>query len=60
MCLRPGKQEGASGGEVDCSVGLAIGDAIANREHLDLLDPRRGTEFDDIALMRFHQRSSDR
>ena len=60
MCLRPREQGGASGDEVGYSVGLAIGDAIANGEHLDLLDPRRRAEFDDVALMRFHQRSGDR
>jgi hypothetical protein len=42
------------------SAGLAIGDAIANGEHLDLLEPRRRTEFDDVAPMRFHQRFGDR
>ena len=59
MCLRPREQGGASGDEVGYSVGLAIGDAIANGEHLDLLDPRRRAEFDDVTLMRVHQGFGD-
>ena len=55
MCLRPREQGGASGDEVGYSVNLAMGDAIANGEDLDLLDPRRRAEFDDVTLMRFHQ-----
>ena len=67
--IRRGRAACASGPEskgvpqatrlVTQSVSL-FGDAIANGEHLDLLNPRRRAEFDDVALMRFHQRSGDR
>src|SRR5215468_994463 len=41
-------------------VGLAIGTAIADFEHLELLDPGGSAELDDVALTRLHQRSGDR
>ena len=36
------------------TIGLAIGDTIADGEHLDLIDPRRCEKVDDVALMRLH------
>ena len=42
------------------TIALAIGDTVADGEHLDLIDPRRCTKVDDVALMRLHQRFGDR
>ena len=42
------------------TAGLAIGDTVADGEHLDLIDPRRCTKIDDVTLMRLYQRSGDR
>src|SRR6266851_10174428 len=42
------------------SADLAVGGAVADGEHLDLLDPGRRAKFDDVAHIRFHQRSRDR
>ena len=42
------------------SEGPAVGDAVADGKHLDLLDPHRGAEFDNVAPMRLHQRSGYR
>ena len=39
---------------------LAIVAAVADFEHLDLLDPGGGAELDGVALMRLHQRAGDR
>ena len=51
---------GSNQPEVANLFALAADGAVVNFEHFDLLDPRRRTNIDDVALLRLHQRSGDR